>query len=404
MALAQGAAGDPFVDCGKLAKADFSGITDAPTHITATELVAATGGDPAYCKITGSIEPQISIEMRLPAANWNGKFMEVGCGGWCGAIFDWTCGEASRRGYACIATDMGHKGSGMDDVRWANNNLQGQIDFGYRATHVTALAGKAVAAQYYGSQPARSYYVGCSTGGYQGVMEAQRFPWDFDGIVAGAPDIDETQANFRGLWLARVERDSDGKRLLGEKELALLHNAALALCDLDDGIKDGIIANPRGCKFRPETLLCKSGEKSGCLTPAQIDAAKKIYAGPMNSAGERTSTGSFLIGSELGWTDFWPTQSLVDFFRYGIPGYTTGPDYKDTDIDFDRDYKRFGLAPQYENNNPDLRRLQAAGAKLIVYHGTTDTIDPPGPVIDYYETVEKTMGDGRRHRRFSDCS
>ena len=395
-ASAQGTVRDPVAGCGDLARADFSSIPDAPTHITKTEIVAPANGGPGYCRVMGLIEPHVGIEMRLPVKNWNGKFMEKGCGGWCGTIMDWACGDALSRGYACIATDMGHKGESMDDVAWATDNLQGQVDFGYRATHVAAVAGKAIAARYYGTAPKWSYFVGCSTGGYQGVTEAQRFPWDFDGIVAGAPDIDETQANFRALWVARAQRDPKGNLILGEKALALLHNAALALCDMDDGVKDGIIGNPRGCRFKPEALSCKSGETSACLTSEQVDAARKIYSGPTNSAGEPTSTGSFLIGSELEWGNLWPTQSLVDYFRYGLSGYSTGPGFKDTDLDFDRDYKRFGLAPQYENDNPDLRRLKTAGTKLIVYHGATDTVDPPGPVIDYYETVEKTMG-GRKN-------
>jgi feruloyl esterase len=392
---AQEPARDQADRCDDLAGAGFSGIADAPTQIASSVLVAATAADPAYCHVTGSIESRIGIDLRMPERGWNGKFMEVGCGGWCGTILSSFCKDPLRRGYACIASDMGHKGTPVD-VQWAQNNLQGQLDFGFRATHVAAVAGKAIAAQYYGARPTRSYFVGCSTGGYQGVTAAQRFPWDFDGIVAGAPDIDQTHANFRALWLARVKRDAAGNQLLGKQDMTLLHDAALALCDRDDGVKDGIIGNPRGCKFKPEAVLCKSGETSGCLSSKQVDAAKKIYAGPMNSAGEPTSTGSFLVGSELAWGAEWPTKSLEDFFRYGLPGYSTGPDWKYTDVDFDRDYQRFGLAPHFENSNPDLRRFEAAGGKLIVYHGTTDTVDPPAPVIDYYETVEKTMG-GRKN-------
>ena len=387
---------NPVAACGDLSKTDFSTISDAPTHIVHAEIVTPSDGQTSYCKVNGWIEPQIGIEMRLPVKTWNGKFMEKGCGGWCGTVMDWACADALPRGYACITTDMGHKGSSMDDVSWAKNDLQAQMDFGFRATHVAALAGKVIAAVFYGKRPSRSYYVGCSTGGYQGVMEAQRFPWDFDGIVAGAPDIDETQANYRGLWIAKVEIDRQGHPILGKEELRLLHNGALALCDGDDGVRDGIISNPLGCRFRPESLRCKPGKSSGCLTEAQVDAARKIYSGPTDSSGNPTSTGSFLIGSELEWANLWPTQSLVDYFRYGFPGYSTKSDYKDSDFDFDRDYMRFGLAPQYDNSNPDLRKLKAAGTKLIVYHGTTDTIDPPGPVIDYYRMAERIMG-GRKN-------
>lgn len=366
-------------------------IEDAPSRIASSRLVAAAGADPAYCRILAEIEPHIGIELRLPAGDWNGKFVEMGCGGWCGAILARACMPALRQGYACVATDTGHKGTPAD-VKWAQNDLQAQIDFGYRAVHVAAVAAKAITAAHYGHSPGRAYFIGCSTGGYQGLMAAQRFPWDFDGIVAGAPDIDQTQANFRALWFARARRDQNGTLLLGQSELALLHDTALALCDLDDGVRDKIIGNPLGCRFRPETLRCKPGQTSRCLNPDQVAAARKIYSGPVDARGRPTSTGSFLIGSEPGWGAEWPLDTLVDYFRYGYSGFTTGANYTYSDFDFDRDYKRFGFASHYDNSNPDLRRFQAAGGKLIVYHGATDTIDPPRPVIDYYETVERTMG------------
>lgn len=387
-------ANDATSRCEALATRDFAQVQDAPTTIASAEIVAASGSDPAHCKVVGEIQPHVAVELRLPAGDWNGKFVEGGCGGWCGMMFRHACMPLLRQGYACIVTDTGHKGSPVD-VRWAQDNLQAQIDFGYRGVHVAAVAGKAIAAAYYGRPPQRSYFVGCSTGGYEGVMAAQRFPWDFDGIVAGAPDIDQTQANFRALWFARAKRDAQGSILLGDKELTLLHDAALALCDLDDGVKDGIIGAPLACRFRPESLRCHTGQTTGCLTAAQVEAARKIYSGPTDAEGRPTSTGSFLIGSELGWKDEWPLDSLVDYFRYGYPGFTTGQDYKYSDFDFDRDYKRFGFATYYDNSNPDLRRFEKAGGKLIVYHGATDTTDPPRPVIDYYETVERTMG-GRK--------
>ena len=393
-AAALAPAADAASRCAALSTRDFAHIDDAHSHVTSAQLVAPSGSDPEFCKVMGEIEPHVGVELRLPAGDWNGKFVEVGCGGWCGMIFRQACTPALRRGYACVATDTGHKGT-PTDAKWAQGNLQAQIDFGYRGVHVAAVAGKAIAASYYGRPPGRAYFIGCSTGGYEGVMAAQRFPWDFDGIVAGAPDIDQTQANFRALWFARAKRDANGALLLGDKELALLHAAALALCDLDDGVKDGIIGNPLACRFRPASLRCRTEQATGCLTDPQVEAARKIYAGPTDGEGRPTSTGSFLIGSELGWKNEWPLDSLVDYFRYGYPGFTTGPDYKASEFDFDRDYKRFGFATYYDNSNPDLRRFKAAGGKLIVYHGGTDTVDPPRPVIDYYETVERTMG-GRK--------
>ena len=377
--------------CDALASVDFSGIPDAPTQITAATAVDAKDGAPAYCQIQGYIAPQVGFELRLPARHWNGKFMEVGCGGWCGSVNATACDVPLESGYACIASDMGHKGTG-EDLLWANNNLQAQVDFGYRATHVAALSGKAIAERYYSKAPARSYFVGCSTGGYQGVMEAQRFPWDFDGIIAGAPDIDEAAANLRATWIVRNFLDQNGNPLLTHDVLRLVHEAALARCDIDDGVKDGIIGNPPACKFDPTELVCKAGKTKDCLTPTQADVVKKLYAGPMTSKGESISTGGFLSGSELAWEQFWPASGVEQFFKYGTWGYSAGPQFRYTDFDFDRDYKRFGLAPWYDNSNPDLRKFKNAGGKLIVYHGGTDTIDLPGAVTDYYEAVERTMG------------
>jgi len=377
--------------CKALASADFADIQDAPTQVTAAKLVEANSAIPAYCQIQGYVAPQVGFELRLPTSNWNGKFMEVGCGGWCGSINADACDVPLQHGYACIASDMGHKGTG-EDVLWANNNLQAQIDFGYRATHVTALSGKAIAERYYRKAPARSYFVGCSTGGYQGVTEAQRFPWDFDGIIAGAPDIDEAAANLRATWIVRTFLDKAGKALLSHEGLRLVHDAALAQCDMDDGVKDGIIGNPLACKFDPRELICKADKTNNCLTPIQSEVVRKLYAGPMTSKGEKTSTGGFLPGSELMWEQFWPASGVKQYFKYGTWGWSADSGWKYTDFDFDRDYKRFGLAAWYDNSNPDLRKFKSAGGKLIIYHGGTDTVDLPGAVTDYYEAVERTMG------------
>jgi feruloyl esterase len=376
--------------CASLAGQDFTGITDAPTRIVSSEAVAPTASAAAYCRVRGTIQPQIGFELQLPAS-WNGKFVEVGCGSWCGVITVSDCRDPVKRGYACMASDLGHKGSPID-LTWAKDNLQAQLDFGYRAVHAAALAGKAIAKRHYAAAPSRSYYNGCSSGGYHGLVSAQRFPWDFDGIVAGAPDIDQEGANFRYLWFALAKRDAEGKQLFDKAQISLVHDAAVAACDAQDGLKDGIISNPLACGFRPESLLCKPGKASSCLSQTQVTALNKIYSGPTDAAGRRTSRGSFLVGSELRWAGEFPLKTVEDFFRYAFPGFTTGPDWKGSDFDFDKDYKRLGLAPHLENNNPDLRRFKAAGGKLIVWHGLADATDPPMPVIDYYETVERTMG------------
>ncbi len=173
-----GSVASAVVRCTALATTDFSGIDDAPTRVTKSALVAANGNQPAFCRVEGYVAGRIGLEIRLPALGWNGKFIEAGCGGWCGLILGVRCTTALPRGYACVVSDMGHRGS-PDDIDWAAGNLAAQIDFAYRATHLAALAGKAVTATFYGRIPDRSYFIGCSTGGYQGLMEAQRFPRTF---------------------------------------------------------------------------------------------------------------------------------------------------------------------------------------------------------------------------------
>ncbi len=180
--------------------------------------------------------------------------------------------------------------------------------------------------------------------------------------------------------------------MLTRDVLQLVHSSALEKCDKDDGIQDGVIGNPFACRFDPKDLICRADNSRSCLTEAQATAVTQLYAGPTTSSGEALYQQGFPRGSELHWGMLWPTSGIEQYFRYGIPGYTTPAGWKYTALDFDNDYKRFGLAAHYDNSNPDLRRFKRAGGKLLVYHGGSDTIDLPGPVIDYYETVEKTIG------------
>jgi feruloyl esterase len=378
--------------CKALGAADFSRIQDAPAQISESLLVAANGKDPAYCRVQGYVWPQVEFELRLPISNWNGKFLEVGSGGWGGTIsFLFLCDGPLLRGYACIASDMGHKSTG-NQALWAFNNLQAQVDFGYRATHVAALAGKAIAGGFYAKAPSESLMLGCSTGGYQGMVEAQRFPWDFNGIVSMAPDVeDEADLAMRIVWHMRNFLDKDGEPVLNSSELQLLHDAALAKCDMTDGVKDGIVGDPVGCRFDPSVLTCKAGQNTGCLSLQQVEAVKRIYSGPMTSKGQRISTRGVFPGSELGWNHYdgdWATQ----LFKYALFTPSPGPDWKITDFDFDRDYQRLGIGVPYTDSNPDLRKFKAAGGKLIVSQGGNDTAEIPGAIFDYYEAVERTMG------------
>jgi hypothetical protein len=379
--------------CLSMKSADFARVEDAPAQILDAVVVQADGPTPSYCRVQGYVMPQVRFEIRLPMSNWNGKLLEVGDGGWGGDMFLFFCTGPLRKGYACIASDMGHTGASQLAL-WARNNVQAQVDFGYRATHVTALIGKEIVRTYYGKLPAKSMMFGCSTGGYQGMVEAQRFPWDFDGIVAVAPDMgSEADLSMRIVWKLQQLADKDGQPIFRPSDLQLLHNAALRACDLSDGVKDGVIGDPVGCRFDPSVLACTDGYHSDCLNAQQIHAAKNIYAGPTTSTGVRISTSGLLPGTELDWDETKnSTAEVAEFFKYVLFNPSPGPDWTIRDFNFDHDYQRLGMGALFTDGDPDLRKFKASGAKLIVAQGGGDPLEFPGGILDYYETVNRTMG------------
>jgi len=380
--------------CSALGNGDFSQTQDAPVQVTSAKVVEVSGQAASFCKVEAYVYPQVGIEVHLPLPNdWNGKLITTGNGGWAGSINSSACDPHLKRGYACVTTDTGHRGS---DGMWAVNNLPPQVDFGYRAIHVSTLGAKAIVSRYYGKAAQRAYFMGCSTGGYQGLVAAQRFPWDFDGIIAGAPDMNEADLTMREIWAQRANLDGAGKQILDEPARELLHRAALEKCDMDDGVKDGIISNPVGCLPEPAKLLCSSGQSQQCLTAAQVEAAKRIYAGPPH-AQEKAVRGA-LAGSELNWDFGTDTHYADSLFKEMI--YGANPQWTSSNYDFDRDYKRLGLGALYTDTNPDLRQFKAAGGKLLVYQGGTDTTEMPTAIVDYYQTVEKVIGGSKPTQDF----
>lgn len=421
MAVAVAAAADPAATepapadaaqraaCEMLKLADFSRVTDAPTRVAESAYLEATAADPAACLLRGYVAPQVGFQMKLPVANWNGELVEVGSGGFAGSTQGggerlW-CDELVRQGYACIHSDHGHTSgvgdktlAGLDGI-WAFNNPQAEVDYAFRALHVVSLAQKAIARKFYGAQEQRAYFMGCSGGGRQALLAAQRFPWDFNGIVAMEPAINLTGAFMTFLYGQRTVTDADGKPLFDVKYLTLLHDAAIAQCDRTDGLKDGIIGNPPACNFDPGTLACAAGQTENCLSPLQIAAAKKMYAGPMTSTGRKLHPGHVMPGAEVGSFGFNVTRPLAmlalnDFFRYLAFVPDAGPDWMPQNFDFDEDYKRLSMMEQlYAATNPDLRPFRDAGGKLIIVQGWDDGGTPfPLGTIDYYDTVTRTMG------------
>ncbi|NKB44528.1 MAG: tannase/feruloyl esterase family alpha/beta hydrolase [Alphaproteobacteria bacterium] len=392
--------------CAALRSNDFTGIPDAPTAITGTAIVPASEGLPEYCRVRGTIAPAISFELRLPTKTWKEKFLMQGCGGMCG-IINMAAGEdALARNYAVINQNMGHDSQPFV-ATWAYNNLQAEIDFGYRSTHVTAVAAKVLVEAYYGKAPDYSYFKGCSTGGRQAMVQAQRFPWDFDGIISGAPVLNEVGDGMLHLvWSGRANLDDDGKPILSSEKLPLIRNAVLNQCDAYDGVEDGVLQDPRTCDWQPSQLQCLGQDRSNCLTSAEIAAVERIYAGAYNSKGERLFPGGMSKGSEYEWSPVFvapkgviPTRLNRDgmigqfarYLAYWQDGDGPGSDL--TTFDFDRDPPRLALTEAlYNAQNPDLRKFRDAGNKLVLYHGWDDMEIPPGLSIDYYETATNTMG------------
>ena len=384
-----------------LPTADFTTIQDAPTQVTEARVVDAAGDVPAHCRVEGYVSPNVEFVLRMPGSSeWNGNFMEASPGGYGGsteAQAPW-CDEGLRRGYACITHNTGHTGIGSR-ASWAYNNLQAEFDYGIRGHHVVALAGKAIIEHYYGRAPEFSYHVGCSGGGKQGMVEAQRFPWNFDGILALEPSI-VTSTGVMILWNALAMHDEDGNPLFTPADLDVLHEGALAACDADDGLEDGIIGgDPRTCEFDPAELTCEPGQRSGCLSPVQVEAARKVYEGPVTSKGEKISKYfpwlPALPGSEKGTFFSMDPEYKTSWWQYMGFNPDPGPSWKATDFDFDHDYKRTGMMDAIVTGygNPDLRNLKAAGGKLMIIQGWEDSgANGPRVTADYYEMAERIMG------------
>ncbi|MES2302054.1 MAG: tannase/feruloyl esterase family alpha/beta hydrolase [Pseudomonadota bacterium] len=360
--------GDPAAACRALKNVDLSLTPDAPSLIVSTEAKAATAELPALCLVNGRIAPTIGYRMWLPLATWNGKYAQGGCGGRCGDILDDGCQVVVARGYACLAADMGHKGTFYDDL-WAIDNVLGDIDFGFRSTHVANITGKLVTEAFYGAKPRYSYYFGASTGGRQGLVEAQRFPEDFDGIIAGEPAMGTpgaAQPEVGPALYGNVARlHENGRTIITPDDAMLLHRTAIAQCDMDDNARDGIISDPRRCAFKPSKLLCAGDKTPDCLTPKQVAALEFVYANGAQPGSEKAWLGAYVGKDGAAGRYAWKLKNPYHYPYAWIFNDAT---------------------------NPDLRAFKAKGGKLILYQGWADEATYPLNPVIYYETVEKLMG------------
>ena len=363
--------------------------------------IAAAGGLPAYCRVYGVARPtadsEINFEVWLPLSGWNGKFNGTGNGAYGGTLTlpEREMAVGLSRGYAAAGTDMGHSAQNnvSADAHWALGHPEKIADWGYRAAHLTAINAKAIIQAFYGNAPTHSYWTGCSDGGREALMEAQRYPDDYDGIVAGAPANFWTAQSAAWVWEAQASRMDAASRIPVAK-LPAVTKAARAACDRLDGLADNSIDDPRQCRFDPATIQCKDGDGPDYLTGPQVDAVRKIYAGPRNPRTGQPIYPGLEPGGEFGWAQHvdGPQPFLGgDFFKYFVFNDANW-DIRSFDYDRDLALARSKVASTIESNSPDLSGFRARGGKLILYHGWADPSINPRNTIEYFERVRAAAG------------
>ena len=419
-AIGQTAAGPPAVadSCQRLAS-----LAIPNANITMASVVAAgtfngppnayTGQDlsafyrrlPGFCRVVVHAHPSadsdIAIEAWMPLAGWNGKLQGIGNGGFAGQIDDFELGAGVAKGYATAATDAGHAAP-VWDASWALNHPEKVADFGHRGIHEMTRVARLLTAQYYGSAPRRAYFAGCSDGGREALMEAQRYPQDYDGILAGDPANDWTALQSSGV-IDTQTLTATPESYIPQSKIPVIAHAVLAACDALDGVRDGILNDPRECHFDPATIQCKPGDDTAaCLTAPQVNALRAIYAG-VHDASSRAIFPGYLPGAEegpAGW-GLWitgpaPGRSVIAALGRA---YFSNMVYDDPHWDMKTFSLGTGLqaarqktAAALDAVNPDLSAFRSRGGKLILYHGWDDPAIPALSTVDYYQAVRAKMG------------
>jgi feruloyl esterase len=354
---------------------------------------------PAFCRVAATLTPStdsdIKVEVWLPLAAvvgdpnrpgwWNGKLQAVGNGGWAGSISYGAMANALRAGYAAVSTDTGHTTPGGS---FALGHPEKLVDYAYRSEHEMTVTAKAIMKAFFGEAPSRAYFNGCSTGGRQALVEATKYPDDFDGIIAGAAANPKTGLDAWRLWAAHLELKNDEGRIPPEK-FAMIHQAVLAQCDTLDGVKDGLIENPSQCHFDPAPIICKAGGTTDCLTPRQA-AVSRALMGPAKTAAGKEVFPGYAPGTELGWGFLLgsdePYSNPLEDYRY-IVFRNPNWDWKTFDLDRDLATSEKVGAGLLTAVSPDLSAFTAHGGKLLMYHGWSDQQIPPGASVNFYTHV-----------------
>jgi hypothetical protein len=424
----------PRYTCSQLAGEDFSQVRGAPTTILSVTLVTpspANGATFPYCDVSGIVAPQVQFELQLPTQTYTGRYLQEGCGGYCGSVgvsqpaasgqagID-ECVPLNNGQFALGQDDEGHIGGGNVEA-WAISDPILKVDFGYLSEHVFALAAKAILASFYGQSPGYSYYDGCSDGGREALMEAQRFPHDFQGIIAGAPAFNQAALNaMEEPYESTTDETSNGEPILTAAAAQVLHNAVISQC-ADPGLQDGTLQDPRDCDLDYAPITCAAGATStaNCLTPAQVAAAQRLYAGAVAPDGEHLYTGGEPYGAEGAWpgivipattatsTTGAPPEDTTFFHSIGI-GYLrwVGLWHDDLSLNLDTGFtfgqQTFAEYASHDNSqnissivdatDPNLTAFYQAGGKLIQWQGWADQFIPPYGSVAYRQAVIAAMG------------
>jgi Tannase and feruloyl esterase len=361
----------------------------------------STQGLPEHCRVLAVARPAITIEVWMPTQNWNGKLYFAGCGGVCGRLLteepsgplgDPPVWQALRRGYAIVTTDTGHWGVHAADFRWAMNNPVGIEDFAARGVHRALVVAKDLVAAYYGGEIKRSYFEGCSNGGRQGLIEAQRYPEDFDGIISGAPAPDLVGQLAAWIFDAKSDSDSQGRPILSGAKIESVRKAVIKSC----GDQEGVVEDPRACRFDPGVMECKADRDDKCLTPQEIAVVRSWHRGP-DSWPDKVNYGGLPVGSEASWAMTVGPEGMVSTLGQGIVQYllvpAPGPEFDMLKNEMAPLRPRLeALSSQVGSSSVDISKFRDRGGKLLVWHGWADAAITPARTIDYFTSVQRAMG------------
>ncbi len=400
----------PRMSCKDLLRADFSAIAGAPAHLASATIGRAVDGSAMFCIVRGYVAPTIEFQLDLPIAGWTGRYLQGGCGGNCGVVMRRFMPDDDNRiayagAFAVGFEDSGHRGG---DGVWALGGRRVRADFAFHAAHAFAIAAKAVIRTFYGRPPAFAYFDGCSDGGREGMVETQRYPGDFDGVVAGSPAFAISEAMERFIWEARWG-NAHGTPVFDLAAVKLLHAAVLASCDRLDGVADGESDDPRRCRFDPASLQCPTGRPSPrCLSARQVTAARKFYQGPVDRRGRHLYFGGEPYSSELSWVQPFSLAGAGEFmFRNTVEDmiflHRMPPDAGVRTWRFDAaQFRRLArLGAMYDAGSADLRAFRARGGKLILWQGFADPAAGAYGLPDYYARLAAAAGGLSAERRFA---